>query len=71
MNNKIELKENQRLITVHYDSLENLLSRKEYIINLLKDYISKFNENDEFVEKDYISIGENYFLLNIIVTKKD
>jgi len=64
------LKDNERLYTVTYENLEQLLFRKKYIRNLLQTYLIESNSN-EYVDRDYISITKDNCLLNFVVVIKD
>lgn len=62
------LKENQKLYTISYGTLEQLLFRKKYIKQTLQNYLNDINST-EYIERDYISITPNNYLLNFVLTQ--
>lgn len=64
--NNTELKHNERLISVSYKTMNELIKRSEFIRERLKLHMSK----DQNITSEYISQDENNFYLNFILSPK-
>lgn len=63
----MQLQENQRRVSLTYDSMDTLMSREEYMKNTLQNYLDR-NGNQQEITNQYISTTENKYLLNFILS---
>ena len=63
----MQLQENQRRVSLTYDSMDTLMSREEYMKNTLQNYLDR-NGNQQEITDQYISTTENKYLLNFILS---
>lgn len=63
-----ELNSNQRLTSIRYAEFETLLEREEYMKQSLQNYLDR-RGNQEYIEEISISMSDDYYFLNFLLTK--
>lgn len=62
-----QLEENERLVSMRYETMDELLNREEYLSDRLLELL-KNNGNVQYISENFISVAPDGYHMNFILT---